>query len=479
MTILKMDDYDFVIIGAGPAGLAFAQICARFKKRVLILERENSIGGCHRVRRVNGIFTEHGPRIYSDTYKVFKMLLKDMGLDFYKMFTKYNFQMSAIGRQTIWNVIKIKELIAFTWSFINLTINEKFGENMSMEEYMKKKDFSEETKDLVDRLCRLTDGAGADRYTLHEFLSLFNQQALYSIYQPKKPNDKGLFKVWREHLEEKGYVDIRLNSKVEELTIENGRVKGVKTGEREYKGNNYILAVPPSNLEQILMGSGSVNESQRFGQWVRETKYNDYISITFHYDYKVNIERVYGFPRSDWGLAYIVLSDYMEFEEPESKTVISLTFYYNDRRSRYNGKTANECTKEELIEEAYLQLRENYKDIPRPTLSLVSEGVVRDGETNSWKSIDTAYVKTGKGGFIPFEIPYLENVYNVGTHNGNQKYNFTSLESAVSNGVVLGHKLIEGSEKIYRIESGWKITDILRIIVIIIVVLVVKEKIKY
>jgi protoporphyrinogen oxidase len=476
-----MDDYDFVIIGGGPAGLAIAQICARFKKRVLILERENSVGGCHRVRRVKGIFTEHGPRIYSDTYKVFKMLLKDMGLDFYKMFSKYNFQMSAIGRQTIWNVIKIKEFIALTWSFINLTINEKFGENISMKEYMENNEFSEETKDLVDRLCRLTDGAGADRYTLHEFLSLFNQQALYSIYQPKKPNDKGLFKVWREHLEETGYVDIKLNSNVEEFIIEKGRVKGVRTrtewGEREYIGDKYILAIPPINLERILIDSGMTNIEM--GEWVRETKYNDYISITFHYDYKLNIEKVYGFPRSDWGLAYIVLSDYMEFEEPESKTVISLTFYYNDRKSRYNGKTANECTKEELIEEAYLQLRENYKNIPRPTLSLVSEGVVRDNSNKSWKSIDTAYVKTGKSGFIPFEVPYLENVYNVGTHNGKQKYNFTSMESAVSNGVVLGHKLIEGSEKIYRIEGGWEITDIIRIIIIIIVVLVVKEKIKY
>ena len=99
-------NYELIIVGAGPAGLALAQ-CLRstYKNKILIIEKESEIGGCHRVRRVDKIFTEHGPRIYSNTYKNFQMLLKDMDSDFYKLFTPSNFSISESGGQTAFSTI--------------------------------------------------------------------------------------------------------------------------------------------------------------------------------------------------------------------------------------------------------------------------------------------------------------------------------------------------------------------------------------
>ena len=62
--------YDYLIVGAGPCGLALAWYLSKLNKKILIVEKENTIGGCHRVRRVNGLFTEHGPRIYLDNYSL-------------------------------------------------------------------------------------------------------------------------------------------------------------------------------------------------------------------------------------------------------------------------------------------------------------------------------------------------------------------------------------------------------------------------
>ena len=45
--------YDLVIIGGGPAGLSLAHYCRSQKLKILIIERESQIGGCHRVNRVN------------------------------------------------------------------------------------------------------------------------------------------------------------------------------------------------------------------------------------------------------------------------------------------------------------------------------------------------------------------------------------------------------------------------------------------
>lgn len=470
--------YDYIIVGGGPSGLAFAECCASFKKKVLIIEREKSLGGCHRVRRVDGVFTEHGPRIYSDSYKVFINLLDHMGLDFNDYFTKYDFQMSRIGNETIWDVLSPNEFLAFAWNFIRLVIDNNFGDNVSMQEMMVSYNFSTKTKDIVDRLCRLTDGAGSDRYTLNEFLSLFNQQLFYNIYQPKQPLDIGLFKDWRKHLENTGYVDILLQTNV--INLESDRSDNVTglivetTDGRvfEYKGKQFILAIPPTNIHKVMQKT-SLLEEKSFKEWANATRYNEYISLTFHYDYELNLPSVYGFPKSDWGVAYIVLSDYMKFEEKVSTTVISLTFCYNDTVSRYNGKTANQCSQTELVDEAYMQLLESYPDLPRPTLALLSPGVVRDNETNTWKSIDTAFMKTNSEGFIPFKIS--NNLFTLGTHNGYHTYNFTSLEAAVTNAVALSHELIPESKDVFILESGWKLTDVIRIITLVIIIIVIKK----
>jgi len=43
--------YDLIIIGAGPSGLALAQCLRNDFNKILIIEKESSIGGCHRVIR--------------------------------------------------------------------------------------------------------------------------------------------------------------------------------------------------------------------------------------------------------------------------------------------------------------------------------------------------------------------------------------------------------------------------------------------
>jgi hypothetical protein len=83
--------------------------------------------------------------------------------------------------------------------------------------------FSKETIDYVDRLCRLTDGAGSERYTLYEFLQLINQQSLYSLYQPRLPNNILLFKIFENALNQNNNVDILLNTTVTKIYNQNNK----------------------------------------------------------------------------------------------------------------------------------------------------------------------------------------------------------------------------------------------------------------
>ena len=95
--------YDYIIIGGGPTGLTLALYLSKYNKKVAIVEKEDQIGGCHSVKRVNGLFSEHGPRIYIDNYYVFSDILKkELNTSFTELFTKYKF-----GKNDIFEIIYI------------------------------------------------------------------------------------------------------------------------------------------------------------------------------------------------------------------------------------------------------------------------------------------------------------------------------------------------------------------------------------
>jgi len=449
--------YDLVIIGGGPAGLTLAQCCSSIGKRVLIIERENDVGGCHRVRRRNTLFTEHGPRIYSSTYKVFISLLKQMNLNFYDLFTPYNFTISNIGNQTIWKTLSFRELFLLATQFIMVLFNDNYGLNITVQEYMNSNYFKKESIDLIDRICRLTDGASADKYTLNEFLQLLNQQFFHGIYQPNTPNDIGLFKHWKSHLYKKD-VDILLNYDIKSFVYDkkSKQISQVVVNKNNVDinrisydtvlhitGKKFIIATPPLHLVDLLENSNNIIKNT-FGdfnilrKWAFDTAYIEYISLTFHWDKVIDLPKIYGFPKTEWGVAYIVLTDYMKFEEPQSKTVISVAVTITDRPDSNTNKTADSCTYNELIDTVFSQLQQSFPDLPKPTKSILSPGVYHNG--TRWISKDTAFITSSNRGFLPFSGE-IKNLYNVGTHNGYHLYKFTSLESAVTNAVKLSHLL--------------------------------------
>jgi hypothetical protein len=477
------DSYDLVICGSGPSGLALAHYCSNMdiNKKILIIEKENDIGGCHRVRRIpvkynnsiQNIFTEHGPRVYSSTYKVFAKLLDDLELQFTDIFTPYNFNISTIGGNTIWKVLSYTELMYLVISFLQLTLNYNYGLHISMFEFMTQNNFKQDSIDTIDRICRLTDGATSNNYTLHEFLQLFNQQAFYTLYQPKYTMDTVLFKKWHKYLTSKN-VDFMLNTNVERLIEKHGNINSIITtsGEQIF-GNTFVIATPPINMVNILENSkepikNAFGDFETLKQWAIKTRYIEYLSMTFHWDTILNLDNVYGFPKTEWGVAFIVLTDYMKFEETISKTVISLAVTITDQKSSRINKTPNECSETELIQEVFYQLTLAFPNLPQPTLSLLSPGVIY--KNNQWISKDTAFISTSQQPFLDSSSKTINNLYNLGTHNGNHLYKFTSLESAVTNGLSLATKIYPVIQTKYTITSSIQVTDVIRIIIIIILI---------
>lgn len=480
---MDVNNYDYVIIGAGPSGLTLAWIIANnLKKSVAVIDRESSIGGCHRVRRVGEkkYFTEHGPRIYNTSYGSTFKLLEKMDINSQDLFVPYNYNTTNLALSILKN-LSYTEILALITNFIRFIIpgGETWSKKVTVLEFMQYNKFSEKSVDQIDRICRLTDGAGSDRYTLNEFYQLLNQNLFYQILQPNQANDLGLFYLWKERLLETGLVTFYLNTEVKTFIGSNDEISGVilKRGDR-IMGSNFIAAVPLTNLVKILEKSHPLYQNA-FGDftslrsYANRSKYITYIPITFHWKERFKLPLIWGSPQQDWEIAIVPLSDYIHFQNSDSKTLLSICISNTDKVSKYTGKTANQTSnRNELINEVFRQLQIVYKNIlPTYQVAIISPGVYRN--QNKWETKDQAFVLTTDGYFPHFQSEQFRNLYTVGPHNNKSPYTFTSMESAVNNAFALAHYLNSSLKYEYPIYFQITIKYIIYIFVLFIIIIII------
>jgi hypothetical protein len=480
--------YDYVIVGGGPTGMTIAWILSNQKKKVLLIEKDEVLGGCHKVLRVNGYFTEHGPRIYSNSFLMFIELLADMDIAFTDLFIPYKSKPTDIDDKTIQINNKINlnltfnEIMALLLAFLKLIVNKDYGRTVSMKDFMKKNNFSENSYDFIERLCLLSDGATIDNYTLFQFLQYINKQFFYSLYQPKIPNDRGLIKVWTEKLL-KNNVKILLNSKVIKIDVQNNNVSKLIINEngieKEIIANKYVLTIPPKPFYNLISSNPKTKNifgnNKELQKWKVKNSYFDYITLTFHYKNEVTLPKLNGFPRTPWGIGFVILSNFMDFKTDEpSKTVISICISMLNVPNE-EGKTVNQCSKEEIIK----YVKEQLSFFPNPDLIIISPTIKKINDV--WINEDTAYVITTEQRFIKSKGK-LSNLYYVGIHNGNSSYYVTTIESAVQNAI---HYCIEEIPELkYRyvfknlMEIRNLVIDAIIIIICIFLIIYIKKYIK-
>ena len=473
-----MDNYDYIIVGGGPTGMTLSWILSSNNKKILLIEKESVLGGCHRVQRVDGYFSEHGPRVYSDSYLQFIDLLNDIGIDFKQIFTRYKGNIAKIDNKTVLSLTK-REKISLVKAFIFMTFYSNYGKKQSIKQFMIDHNFTEGTMDYIERLCRLTDGASSEDYTLFQFLQLMNQQYFYKLFQPKIANDKGLIKLWQNKLVENG-VKILLKTEVLKINKKDDKINDIviiKDGiQLKIPVKKLILAVPPKPLHNIISSSLELKDSfgpiNKLKEWKSKNSYFDYIPLTFHYNSSdIKLPKMNGFPRTPWGIGFIIISDFMDFKDEPSKQCISICISMTDVPNE-KGKTANQSSIEELIQ----YVREQLPMFPKPDKVIISPQVVRSGD--KWINMDTAYVVTTENKFLDYKSA-IDNLYAVGIFNGKSNYHFTSIESAVQNAVNFCKQEIPDLkykfEEKHLNEVKYIIYDVLLILLVIIIIIILKK----
>ena len=427
--------YDYIIVGAGPTGLTLAYGLACKGKTCLLVDRQPTIGGCHRVLRVNGFFTEHSPRVYLSSYVNMFKLFHHMNI--HDLFTSYEFQIGFVAEHIV-NQLSWYECLCISWAFVRMMIDPHYGETISVLTFATNHSFSADSKAYLDRLCRFTDGAGSDRYNINQLLQILNQNAFYRILQPTVPNDIGMFPRMQYALENKG-VSFLLSTSVERMILQNNKVTGLVVTQDSQtltlNCSNVILAVTPKDLVALLPVSAPFGD---LSDWVIQSSYNVDVAGIFHWDQKINLPKRWGFPISEWGLVFITLSDYMTFGNPNSKTVISTCITILDVKSKVTGKTANETTDPtELVAEMFRQLMISFPQLPPSTFCCLSPTVYHDHGV--WQSQDSAYIHAAQSKYLP-SSGTISNLYQVGIQNGNAPLSSTTFDSAVANALAFLHQ---------------------------------------
>lgn len=443
----------YYIVGAGPTGLTCAHLLAACGKRVTIIEAQSTVGGCHAVHRVNGLFSEHGPRVYFDHFVTFKALVDSFGF-FEDAFIDYN---HSVGASTLMLVhhLSIGEVVAFATAFATHMVVPNHFASTTVSQWMRDSGFSRDSHARIDQLCATIDGAGAARMTLSELLEVLNQNLGYTIKQPRRANDIGVFADWQRHLEDQGctfWMEERV-SDVAPTKLSTSK----RTLALDPESDVVIMAVPPVDAHLIL-------KLPRTEELAKTSSYNTYIPITFHWYTRVTTPSTWGGAKvTPWGMLSIEMSKYLEAEP--TPTIVQSSIAFVDRTSDVTGKTANETERvEDLIAEAWRQLG---LDMPMYDRAIVSPRVWRaDGV---WYNADTAYMRTTAD--VNTDPRVHSNVFVIGTQNGRAWYSATAIESACANAVgVMGELVPETRDVLGHVRRPMGLRGVAGVAVVVLVV---------
>ena len=118
--------------------------------------------------------------------------------------------------------------------------------------------------------------------------------------------------------------------------------------------------------------------------------------------------------------------------------------------------------------------------MPEPTYSIISPNVKYIN--NKWVDDDTAFISSvtlkekghSKSQYLKFNSDNVTNIFQVGTQNGNSKYRFTSIESAISNAINFSNYIENDTKKIIKSTYSFDLIFIIKIMFFVFLLLLLK-----
>jgi hypothetical protein len=222
----------------------------------------------------------------------------------------------------------------------------------------------------------------------------------------KEPNK------WHEliekHLRSKN-VTITKNTQVDGIREDGSEfiisIKDMRYGYQYSKVCNKVFLCTQSNgIYPILKNSSHRIQNnwmpiEKMKKWSENTFYSGF-GFQLHFDKALKYKKEWCWScKGDWTVIILPVSNWLKkySNDPDIKTVWSCCIVDMDTKSKRINKTANECTRAEVIDECFSQIRESYM-IPTPKITTISNGLYK--VNGKWVSKNSGYTKGTYGDLL-------------------------------------------------------------------------------
>ena len=424
----------YTIVGSGPTGLSLAYILATNNYSIDLIEQDNILGGSWNSNWVqNKYFSENAPRVLGDSGSHIDFL-HDIGMtdkDFQNIYGNI-FQSNIKIFEFIKNYFEYRDYYIFLMG----TIKYKFKkENLLLSDWLSISNMSEKSKQAI-KIIAVTINDIPEKTNVNDF---FGSIGAVGLIQMKEPNKWHI--LIEDILKKMPHVNIYKNMKVLKINTKNKYVRSVtcmnllNSKHETFTSNTLVLCTQSSGILNIIKKSNS-DIKNNWGsykwlkKWSDQTFYSGY-GFQLHFTLPIEFPNKWCWScKSQWNIIILPVSDWLKIisKDPTIKTVWSCCIIDMDVKSARINKTANQCTKSELLEECVHQIRSLYKSLPYPDAVTVSKGIYR--KNNKWISNNTGFTR-GKLGYLPMKGE-INNLFALGCFTEGDSYSISYMKTAIN-----------------------------------------------
>ena len=295
--------YDIIIIGAGISGLLIALALCKEKKNVLVIEKNNYLGGNCRTYEIDGYHIDTGPHAITELSDGPLKILMDRYFSVIPKFTPFGSYYArwqnklqeiplTLTQLSYFNILSKKDRILLAGAMINAVADSSINKNIlekSVYDYIKSYSFSAKLLKFIDTICYFLSGKSMKEIPAWRILSGSDyvdendksvkshfkkiiKFAKHSGYSSHGYPLGGIQSIIMSALNSmpKNRISFKTNEKAIKFIIKNNKIKGVQTDKEIYSTNTVIYSGFVKNLPNLTNKLSKKYKSEL--QKIKQTK---------------------------------------------------------------------------------------------------------------------------------------------------------------------------------------------------------------
>jgi uncharacterized protein with NAD-binding domain and iron-sulfur cluster len=484
--------YDIIIFGAGLSGLTLAHELIKYDYKILIIEKDNDLGGMVRSDTTKTIYpSEHSWRGYGPFYKNTFQLMKEIPFNdatvFDNLSVPIDFYLLYDKKYSYKSTLTIKDKIILYYLGINYLLSDsrrEFYYSHNIQPFLKKKLTIEGYNHIINFVTGPGYGMNKNEISMghlfhfpilsyiqkehytHEHTSNGNNYKHYSNdnwHVMNGPTSDVWINPWTKYLKDKG-VNFLTNAELVKINYNGNNITSVDVKQNEnikkFVAKDYILSTNPFNTVDILKNSKMERLYQNFKSLTDNTK-------SKHISFRIGINKEIKYPidniafvmnDSEFNITWYPQEKHWK-KKPGIKSLWSGTIIDFEKTGKLFNKNAEELDNEKLKKEITHQIlrSESFKKliydnngfyINDKDIEYIEIWYEWKFDNNIQEQVNKKWVNNiHNEKFRPSQKTEYNNLFLSGAHT-KTTINIWSMESAIESGKITTNNILDKYKKL-------------------------------